>query len=309
MPSPPQPFFMDGPCQDLGYQNTRDDPRGAQHKAFVEALWEQFHPLADFHFREDARNHFLERFWEMYLAVTLLEHGCDLHRHGNEGPEFFVVVENRRIWFEAVSPGPGTGPDQVQEFPLGTAGYVPTEKILLRYTNALDEKRKRFAAATAKGIVSPDDLYILAINARGIPHARYGGKLPFYIQAFLPIGPFSMTIDKETLKVTDSFYQYRPEVSKLSGSSVSTRPFLDEQASFCSAVLHSAVDCANHPDQLGGDFSILHNPKSRCPVDAEVFSWCERFTVLDDYLHQSPPHRPLFDPPPDIMTPPRRGAL
>ena len=80
MPSPPTPFFMPGPCDDLAYLNTRDHLRGANHISFVEQLWGRFYPLADPHFREDARTHFLQRFWEMYLAVALLEHGFDLQR-------------------------------------------------------------------------------------------------------------------------------------------------------------------------------------------------------------------------------------
>jgi hypothetical protein len=59
---------MDGPCEDLGYLNTQDHPCGTQHKHFVEELWGQFHLPADTHFREDARNHFLQRFWEMNLG-------------------------------------------------------------------------------------------------------------------------------------------------------------------------------------------------------------------------------------------------
>jgi hypothetical protein len=290
MSLPPGPFFMDGPCEDWGYRNTRDHPRGAQAKSFVETLWERFYPLADSHFRVDARNHFLQRFWEMYFAAALQEKGFNLQRHGNEGPEFYAFAGNRRIWFEAIAPDPGTGPDQVPELVHGEAGEVPTEKILLRFTNALDTKRKRYVAALAKEIVSPNDQYVLAINSRGIPHASYGNTMPYFIQAFLPVGPLTVVFDKITGKVIDTFYQYRSEVSKLSGNSVSTRAFLDEEVSFCSAVLHSSVDCANHPDQLGSDFSVLHNPKAQHPFDNNVFKWWEQFTFHDGRLRRLPPN-------------------
>lgn len=291
MPSPPMPFFMDGLCEDLGYRNTRDHPRGARHKEFVEALWRRFYPLADIHFREDARNHFLQRFWEMYLGVALLEHGFDLHRHGGEGPEFYAFIGNSRIWFEAIAPGPGTGPDQVPQLIVGEAAYVPTEKILLRFTNALNEKRKKYTSALAKGIISIEDYYILAINSQGIPNARYGGSIPYFIQAFLPFGPLTIAFDTKSFEQTDSFYAFRPEVTKVSGSPVSTRSFLDEEASFCSALLHSGVDCANHPSQLGGDFSVLHNPGARRPLDTTAFGGCEQLTFRDGQLHRSPPHQ------------------
>lgn len=78
-----------------------------------------------------------------------------------------------------------------------------------------------------------------------------------------------------------SSYQYRARISKANGSPVSTRTFLDEQASFCRAVLHSSVDCANHPDQLGDDFSLLHNPRATHPLDPTLFGWCEQCTFQE----------------------------
>ena len=290
MATPPTPFFMDGPCEDLGYLNTRNHPNGAEDKRFIEELWSRFYQLEDPHFREDARNHFLQRFWEMYLAVALLEHGFHLQRHGDEGPEFYAFVGNSRIWFEAIAPFPGIGPDQVPQLISGKCTEVPTEKILLRFTNAFDEKRKRYAAALEKGIVSAEDFYVLAINSRGIRHAPDCGSMPHFVQPFLAFGPLAVAIDAKTFEGKDSFYQYRPVVSKENGSTVSTRIFLDEDASFCSAVLHSGVDSANYPDQLGSDFAVLHNPNALRPLDAAVFQWCEQFTFRDDQLHRSKPN-------------------
>ena len=291
MPLSPISFFMDGPCNDQGYLNTRDHPRGIGHKQFVEDLWVRFRHLADRHFREDARNHFLQRFWEMYLAVTLLEHGFDLKRYGDEGPEFYTDIGKKRVWFEAIAPGPGVGVDQVPQliFEEAEATNVPTEKILLRFTNSLDEKSRKYAAALAKGIVSEEDCYVLAINSRGIRYAPYGNSLPYFIQAFLPIGPLTIGIDTKTRKAIDSFYQYRPTILKFNGSTVSTRPFLDIENSFCSAVLHSGVDCANHPSQFGGDFQVLHNPNAKHPLNAAVIQWCEQFTFGDGMLNRKMP--------------------
>ncbi|MDH3505328.1 MAG: hypothetical protein OEM58_12475 [Nitrospirota bacterium] len=269
--------------------NTRDHPRGIEHKRFVEDLWCRFHHLADTHFREDARNHFSQRFWEMYLAVALLDHGFNLGHQKDEGPEFYASVGNSRIWFEAIAPGPGEGPDQVPQIVFGEGDEVPIERILLRFTNALTEKRQRYAASLDKGIISPEDHYVLAINSEGIRHEPCGNSMPYFIQAFLPFGPLTISIDTKTGEVKDSFHRYRPAVLKKSGSSVSTRAFLDQDASFCSAVLHSGVDCANHPVHLGGDFSLLHNPNAQRPLDVAVFDWCEQFTFRDEQLHRSEP--------------------
>jgi hypothetical protein len=277
-------FFLDGPCKDQGYLNTRDHPRGVTHKAFVESLWARFNHLADAHFREDARNHFLQRFWEMYLAVTLLERGFKVQKHGGEGPEYYADSKKGRIWFEAIAPGPGIGPDQVPQLVPGVASRVPTEEILLRFTHALAEKRQRYAAAQRKQIISRDDSYVLAINSRGIRHAPYENTMPYYVQAFLPIGPLVFSIDKRSGELVDSHYQRRPHLLKKSGATVSTMSFLDDSATFCSAALHSGVDCANHPERLGGDFSILFNMRADVPLDERDFAWCEQFAMKNDEL-------------------------
>jgi hypothetical protein len=281
-------FFIDGPSEDPAYLNTRDHPRGVESKRFVEGLWQRFHHLADPHFREDAQNHFLQRFWEMYLGVTLLEREFDLRRHGNEGPEFYAVIENKLLWFEAVAPGPGGGRDQVPPLKYdGEFHEFPTESVLLRFTNALDEKRRRYHNALTKGIISEDDQYVLAINSRGIrtdvPHEK---NMPLFLRAFLPIGPLVVPFNVTTEQWEEAFYQHRPEINKLNGSPVSTRTFLDEEAQFCSVVLHSGVDCANYPAQLGDDFTILHNPNARCPVAVTKFAWCEQFVVENNRLRR-----------------------
>jgi hypothetical protein len=279
-------FFLPGEAQDVAYRNTRDDPRGTEARAFCETLWERYRALADLHFREDARNHFLQRFWEMYLAVTLLERGMPIERYGEEGPEFFTRVGTRRLWVEAAAPGPGQGPDQVPEIVYGGEYVeVPVEQILLRFTNALAEKQDRYLAARAKGIIAPEDMYVLALNSRGIPYAPYESSMPYFIRAYLPIGPLTADFDVNTGEMVASFYRYRPLVRKLSGAEVSTRTFMDGgEASFCSAVLHSAVDCANHPVTLGDDFSLLHNPSAANPVDASLLGWCAQFRVRNGEL-------------------------
>jgi hypothetical protein len=287
------PFFIDGPSEDAAYRNTRDHPSGIEDKRFVEELWTRFCHLADPHFREDARSHFLQRFWEMYLAVTLLEHDFELKRHGSEGPEFYAMVDNKRLWFEAVAPGPGDGPDQVPALRYdGQFHDVPTEKVLLRFTNALDEKRRRYFSALAKGIIAEDDQYVLALNSRGIRHhALYENGMPLFIHAFLPIGPLVVPFNVTTKQWEEAFYQHRFTIAKVNGSSVSTRTFLDEDATFCSAILHTGVDCANYPSQFGSDFAILHNPNARCPLGETKFAWCEQFNVQNNCLHRFAPNQ------------------
>jgi hypothetical protein len=275
--SAPQ-FFMEGQCQDedAAYRDTRDLPRGIYARRYVEYLWDRFwhYALADKHSLRDARRHFHQRFWEMYLAVALIGHGLALRGHGEEGPDFYACVGKRKVWFEGIAPGPGDGDDQVPQMVYGKCTEVPVEKILLRLTHALITKRERYESAVAKGIVSPDDYYVLAVNSRGIRPAP-DAVMPYCLQAFLGVGPLAAYLDVQG-KVVDSGYQHRPTVWKANGAPVSTSAFLGRDAAFCSAVLHSGVDCANYPEQIGADFFVLHNPNARRPLDAAILQWCKQ---------------------------------
>jgi hypothetical protein len=280
-------FFQNGEAKDKAYTNVRDldVPQCQNARDFIFELWKIYEPFADKHFLSDAKNHFLQRFWEMYLTVTLIHHGYDIKRVSDEGPEFYISLKNKRIWVEAVAPGPGEGKDHVPEFePGGEARSVPTEKILLRFTHALAEKRLKLIEAIEKGIITSGDSYLLAINCRGIPHAAYGNTMPYYIQALLPFGPLAVTFDTTTGNIVNSFYQYREVVSKLNGKDIPTTAFLDSKFIGISAVLNSAVDCVNHPDNLGEDFSMLHNPIADSCIDLSVFNWCKQYSLIDNEL-------------------------
>ncbi len=279
-------FFIPGDCSDPGYRNVRDGGNSplVEGRSFTESLWERYAPLADSHFREDARAHFIERFWEMYLGVAFLDRTFDVSPGSGTGPEFSFKDGELRFWVEAVAPGPGTGPDRVPEIENGVAYDVPTEKILLRFANAVRTKRAQYESALKTGIVSPDSGYLLAINSRRIPHAPYGNTLPFYVQALLPFGNLTLMLNRSTREVEDRFYEAREKVLKGNSAPVSTQPFLNPDFRFISAVLHSSVDCVNRPKHLGGDFSVLHNPLASHPLNRSTFAWCDQYYYQEGVL-------------------------
>jgi hypothetical protein len=167
---------------------------------------------------------------------------------------------------------------------------VPVEKILLRFTHALVEKRKKYLEALEKAIVTKDDGYLLAINSRGIHHGPSSNTMPYFVQAFLPFGPLTWALDRETGNIVDSFHQYRDSISKQAGSNISTAAFLDTEFRFVSAVLHSSVDYANHPKEMGADFCILHNPNPIHGIDPLVFPWAKHLFFREDRLIEVEPN-------------------
>jgi hypothetical protein len=282
-------FFLPGNATDPAYVNVRDSPNLTDAKAFVDSLWPRYQHLADTNCRSDARNHFLQRFWEMYLACTLSERGFALYKVGDAGPEFYFVYEGRRIWVEAIAPTQGDGPDHVPAIVPGQAYTVPSEKVVLRFTSAFRTKSLKLAADIAKGLIGDDDLVLLAINSRGIPHAPYGADMPFFLKAFLPFGNLTLELNTQTRQVVDRYHTYRPSIEKQNASSVGTAPFLDLQSQSFVGVLHSAVDCANRPANLGADFQVLHNPLARVPLPRDLFAWCVQYEHAENELREHAP--------------------
>lgn len=278
-------FFLPGIAQDISYRNVRDKEHWKTARAFTEELWQIYRPYADDHAQSDAKAHFLQRFWEMYVTCTLIKQGFEIKRVGNEGPEFYFIYEGRRFWVEAIAPGSGNGPDYVPETEPGKAYRVPTDKVLLRFTHALLEKHRKYKIDLEKGIVKPDDQIILAINSRGIPHAPYGSDLPYLIKAFLPFGDLTYAFDRETMELKDQYHQWRENVRKVSGANVPTTCFLSTEYTAFSAAIHSGVDCDNRPLNLGKDFIVLHNPSAANKLPENLFSWCRQYSYIDGSLN------------------------
>lgn len=279
-------FFQPGPVGDHMYSNVRDYPHLAEARRFVEDLWPEYKHLADMHFLADARNHFLQRFWEMYLGVALVRRGFNLRKAGEAGPEFYFQSERGRVWIEAVAPQPGVGPDAVLQPQLGEVSSVPQERVLLRLTHALSEKLKKYNEAFNKGILKAWECYIVALNSRAIPHASHGSVLPYYLMAYLPIGHPELRIDKQSQRVVDSYFQYRSHVTKRNDEPVCTEAFLRPEYVGISGVLHSSAYATEGSLEMGGDFTFLHNPLATSPLSTSTFPFWRQY-LFRDYALQT----------------------
>lgn len=298
-------FFQPGSTTDHTYVDMRDLLVLAEARSFVEELWAEYQPLADRHFCADARNHFLQRFWEMYLAVTLKGRGFLLTKVGDEGPEFYFLHEHKKVWVEAVAPGPGIGPDAVPQPQLGQASAVPQEQILLRFTTALADKLGTYNNALKKGIINGRDHYVVAINCRGIHEAPFPSVLPYGVMACLPFGHPTVTLDGQTRQIIDSYFQYRDQVSKRSGKVVYTNLFLNPEYAGISGVLGSAI-YPTDPVEMGCDFWFLHNPLASQPIGKSVFSFCRQYFFQGETLQRVESNDSLNTGAPDRRTGNRR---
>lgn len=218
-------------------------------------------------------------FWEMLLCTELLAAGFEVVKKSDAGPEFYVTVNGKRVWIEAVSPRAGEGPDAVPPIEYGpnVAGAVPIDQIVLRVASALREKLSHYDRARAAGRISPDDGYIICINSSQVPHAKFGTEPSYPSRALYGVGNLTLSIDAKSRKVIDQFNAYTPEITKKSGSSVMTSPFFGSGETTCSAVIYSAMDFFNIDRYDGNDFGVYHNLNATFRMPLEMFSMFDQF--------------------------------
>lgn len=289
------PFFAPGDAS-VPYLNTRDAPAGSypeKVKLFIEQMWDQYWPYADNHFLSEVRQNFHQRTWEMYIAWVLMQEGFPINKVGDSGAEFYLEIAGRRTWIEAIAPRPGTSPDAVP--PLKTinemiaegqepiAQPVPEEQILLRLTHALWEKAKKHKIDIGKKRVAESDSYVLAINGWESSWFRGEPRIPFIVKATLGFGGLAVPINIASHTHEEPYWNYRSEITRQNGQTVSTIPFLSQDYSGISGIIYSHTDIFNVDKPYGRELLFLQNPFATNKVSPRGFTFCREYqpTVTD----------------------------
>lgn len=220
------------------------------------------------------------RYWqrlsEALLAHELLEAGLDV-QPSRDGPDLLVKHEGRNIWIEVICPEPsGIPEDWLNHVPNRTVS-LPHEAILLRWTAAIKEKAEKLlgnpenkiVGYLQKGVVAPNDAYVIAVNGRmlrGIFNGLFGiSGFPYAVEAVFAVGPRQIKIDRTLLQVIDSGHQHRPSVPKRTGSCVPAYTFLDPAFQAVSAIWATDIDdcwVIGNTKQM----SVVHNPLATSPI-------------------------------------------
>lgn len=258
----------------LSYRHLRDPANEYSQaaRAHCEELWQTFAPLADRHFLAEfpARTH--ERWFEMYLAVSLMRAGYQVQAP-KPGPDVLLTVDGRRIWIEATcaTAGEAGRPDSVPQPRYFTMDEQPefqprpTDEMTLRIRNSLEGKQLKFQEYVRQGIVRADDLAVIAINVHGIPHA-WADMNDLMRRALYGLGHPMIGIDPETHQQVDFRYQPQPVLAKKStGEHVVVEPFVDGSMSHIAAVIGSREDAGNPLPQPGMGFSLYPNLSAAVP--------------------------------------------
>lgn len=283
-------FFLNSQECDSKYTDLKDKPHLIEYKKFVESLWGIYEPYAVRNFQSDACRHFQSHFWEMYLGVTFIKHGFIINRGGEKGPEFYIETNaGRKIWIEAIAPGPGEGDDAVPPLKTGpeiVVADVPVNEFILRLRHGIYEKKKKYDEYIDDGIVGPDDICIIGINTKNFARIPCDSELPRIVQAVYPFGNRVVELDRNTWKIIETRYEYRGSIQKKSGEAVSTSVFLDPAYYRISAVIYSHVDCMNRPETFGADFVLVHNAvaKNKNKLERGMFKFGTEYWKEEDNL-------------------------
>jgi hypothetical protein len=224
----PDLFSRDLPEACVAYRRARvpDSEQAWRMREHCERLWRVFHPYADAQFLDEFPRHFHERWFEMFLAVRLLERGAQLQHTAPPGPDSLFTVDGRRVWVEAVC-GTAGEPGRPDTVVRSSAGHVPWNLIALRIRAAIDEKKRKYDQYLERGIVVEGDSLLIALNVDQIPHAALDCQT-YIFRALFGVGNRVITIDRKTMKGVSSSNEQLVSIAKLSsGAPVGTQPFID----------------------------------------------------------------------------------
>lgn len=239
--------------------------------------------LADETFTKELCSGSEQKYWscisEALLAARLREKGFNPMPSRGGGPDFLLTETGQNIWIEVICPEPVGVPSEWLIPELGEVRVVtfPHEQILLRWTSAIKEKAEKLIGNPdrnirgyiEKGIVSPTDAYVIAVNGRHLSSTfsalRGISQYPFAAEAVFGIGPYQITINRDTLETIAVGHQHRPLISRQRGEPVPAYAFLDRRFRPISAIWAVEVDGTSI---IGNSepMTVVHNPYAANPI-------------------------------------------
>lgn len=259
-------------------------------------MWRNFkdHELAKGNFVDGicSRNPyvFCQHYWEMLLADHLIHLGLAPQRPSTSaGPDFRIQLAQRVVWIEATAPEPGTEADRVPDRLVDPIAFIkkqrerdpeykpdayslPTELLILRWTQAIRDKWCRWTAYLADGIVNEADSYVIAVNGCNLGFAGLHTTEDYEVvlRAVFAFGKVRMEWNIETDEVTTT-REYTYSIKKLNDSHVPTNMFLDDKYSSVAAIIATNTSPLSVP--LGRphfEFGVIHNPLAEARLDVGV---------------------------------------
>ena len=244
-----------------------------------EDMWPDFSEHADPNFLDEFPTQFNQRWFEMYLTVSFIRNGFNVESK-DSGPDIRIVVDGKPVWIEAACPTSGQADkeDSVPELIPGVAQTVPFREYALRIRSVLEDKQRKYRKYLKEGIVSENDITIVAISACGIPFLQFNMEEAI-ARAVYGLGDKYFYIDDITKQYAGSGRVRKPKIPKSSGSPVDVTPFLDSSMEHISAVISSSANTTTDLREIGRDCVLFRNPTAASPWRGDCFPWMRVFPI------------------------------
>lgn len=236
------------------------------------------------------------KFWSCLseaLIFDKIKEKIFLDRPHGVGPDFLITDGKKRIWIEVICPEPVGIPQEWKEIDFLSCLQTPHNEILLRWTSAFREKSQKLLRGAdckspgylAKGLVSDNDSYVIAINGCRMRHGPFSAfrgisQLPYAVEAVFPVGPYQVVFDIRTRAPISDGYQERFFILNGNESKVPLHSFLDTSHEMISAIW--AVDfngcgAIGNPQQS----AVIHNPFALNPIQTGFLPSDEEFRAVE----------------------------
>ena len=269
---------------DAMYNRVRSskDPNSVYARECCENLWRDYREHAEKQWIHEFPRRFHERWFEMYLTVSLLRAGIAIDC-SKPGPDIFAEINGRRVFIEAVCVGPGdrNKPDSVPHIKPGSVGDVPVREYVLRINSSLSDKAKKFKTYIDEGKVDLNDLAAIALNM---------GRFPFLslhirdvmVRSVYGLGDEYISYDKATGDYVGYGRKSVPELRKKSTkASVNVQSFADGVMPHISAALLSEANAFTQPNTLGSDFWLFPNLTASSLWPPRLIPMSQEFVTIE----------------------------
>jgi hypothetical protein len=217
----------------------------------------------------------------LYILRAVHKAGLVASKAPKHGPDVKLCVGGQTVWIECVAPTAGTGVDAVpQKKHQSYSGPLYAEaQLLLRYMQAVKDKKRKFAAYVKAGIVSATDVLIIAVYQGAIENSDLREvEVPILAKAVLGIGELVRPVIPYSELQPEEYFAWRPEVTKANGSTVSATGFLgqgamgdqDAMGDIVSALLYAIKPIWHMRWEPECSLGVIHNPSAVVPLPRNI---------------------------------------
>jgi hypothetical protein len=166
----------------------------------------------------------------------------------------------------------GIPPEYIEPPQPGRVYSIPDLERVLRCTQVISDKRRKFEEYQSKGIVGPNDCTVIAVNVSRLSFWDSDGmgisQRPLCAEAVFPIGPLQATMTRSGEITSPLHNGLRHEIEKANGAKVETMAFLDPGFANVSAVLQ-----AYQSSLWDGPLILytMHNPLAAVELPRRLF--------------------------------------